>query len=357
MTWDRFVRRLRAHRLIDAQVAPEPPPAASISWPTQLLSVFGAWLAALFLLGFVGFTAADRLSSSWVRLAIGLAMAGAVAFASRRRSGAPRGAFRSQFVSAVGFAGFVLAASASTDDWDAPRAATWYALGGLFWSLALGFVNVDPMHRLAMVWSAVACVVALLWSIGAVQPAVVLLALAAAVLWSTQARWMFGSMATRVAALARAVSMAALALSLQPTPSWFAHGGRAAGSVAVFWSPWTTVGVLIVLMGTVLLLAERWQARRPLVIAALAGLLLLALGSARMPGVSMCVLLWLLGTAAGRPALRGLALAGLPVGVFLLYFDLSSTLLAKGVSLLVVGALLAGAGLALRRTAVRSDDA
>ncbi len=360
MNWDRLVRQLKARRLIDAHVAPEPPQAsATAPWSTQVLSVFGAWLATFFLLGFLGFAMAGWLSSWGARLAVGVAMAGAAAFASRRSAGASRPtAFWSQFVSAVGFAGFALAVSGTADAGsDSLRDATWYASAGVFWSLVLGRANVDPMHRIVMAWSTVACAVALLMSVDAVQAAVVLLALLATALWLTQTSWVLAPVGPRVSAIAHAASTAALAVSLQPAPFWFVDLGRAAGPAAVPWSPWTTLGVFLALVGAVLLLSERWWARRSLLIGALAGLLLVAFGSVRMPGVSMCMLLWVLGTAAGRPVLRGMALAGLPVGVFLLYFDLSSSLLAKGVSLLAVGAILAGAGVLLRLTAVRSDDA
>ena len=67
---------------------------------------------------------------------------------------------------------------------------------------------------------------------------------------------------------------------------------------------------------------------------------LVALAAWQAPGVIACLLVWVVGMAAGRPVLGGLALAGLAWYLLQLYYSLQTSLLGKGVALLGTGVVL-----------------
>ena len=89
------------------------------------------------------------------------------------------------------------------------------------------------------------------------------------------------------------------------------------------------------------------SSRAPLLIGLFS--VLLAAAAWRTPGVVACLLVWLLGTWAGRSQLVWYALAGLAAYLGMRYYALDMDLMDKGVAMIVVAAVLLGARLVLPR--------
>jgi uncharacterized membrane-anchored protein len=77
--------------------------------------------------------------------------------------------------------------------------------------------------------------------------------------------------------------------------------------------------------------------------------LLLCLAAWRMPGILAGLLLWVLGTWAGRSALRAMGLCGMAVYLTAQYWSLQTTLMTKGLVLLATAAMLLATAAALHR--------
>ena len=343
--------------LIESPVLPETHQQALPGLVT-LLSGFGAWLGAIFILGALTALSLDLLDSAVARGGIGVVVCAGCAWRSRSR---PSSAFAAQFLTVLGVAGAALVVSACMD------------MDAHVWPLALAAVaaivlvaNPEPVSRLLM---AVFLVCGLAWASlqwGLAPAACVGFAVACVRLWLKQGAWAARGAAPVIAPLAVACTgaLVLLPVGVLAGSRWslllhaMGAGDDLAMSLAMLQGAWFAPTGLALVLATAIVLVrrerrsaagkagfDRWD------VAAVLGVALLAAACWSSPGILACLLAWVLGKAAGRPFVAGLGLAGIVLYLFEFYYSLETTLLAKGLALGAAGLLLLSLHFLLRRMA------
>lgn len=340
MNWQQFGERLHAEGLLATAQLPERA-HSDAPWYLAIAPAVGAWFAALFLLSFVGGLIAGIWDAAPMRVVVGALLCAAAA-----RWG-HSSAFRSQFGLAISLAGLALIASALFEwriDWRA-RMLLAGLLCGALWRL-----NAEPVHRALMAIGLVLSVVAAAvgWRL---EPLVTAAIAALAIgLWVEQTRWAASGRDALFTPVATACVLALLllqAIDIAPASALLdgllrtAVGSRSAVRAAI---------LATALAGAGLWMSRKTEARsvRTDVLITF-GCAALAVATWRMPGIIAGLLVWLLGTWAGRSLIRGLGLAGSAAYLLTQYYTMSTTLMEKGQSLIITGLLLAVVAGLLRR--------
>lgn len=345
MNWQTYGRLLAHEGLVRDASLPAREHAA-MPWYVKLLSGFGAWLAALFVLGALGAASFGLLESAPARAGLGIVACGLCAYILRSRDREP-GPFLAQFLTAISIAGAALVVSLLLDG---PLRLSATLLAGALVAAMLLIANPEPVHRLLMALGMVGCLTLASIQWGLHPVACVVLALATSLIWLKQAGWTHA----RLGPLLVPVGMACAA-ALVLLPAYGPVGellGREAGTALTgpglaAHAPWLTpAGLAVVLAATILLVGRDLPHRVPAArvawfpALAVAATAVVALAAWQAPGVIACLLVWVVGMAAGRPVLGGLALAGLAWYLLQLYYSLQTSLLGKGMALLGTGVVL-----------------
>ncbi len=383
-----FEPALRRAGLIDGPLPPAPPDGGP--WYLQAVSGFGAWLAALLVLSMLGGLVGDLWSSTGARMLIGGALCAGAAVVARRAqaqaAGAREGAFLAQFMLACALAGIALLGSVVVEHvHGSVRQAGALAL----LAAVLLAANPERVHRALMAWMLVVSVIAALWLLK-LEPLISIgLAAVTAALWLGQARWAAAGLLPVTAPVG--VACAGMLVLLQaPDVVPPEVASQAPFALDVTRSALVRcAGLAVVLAAVGILVARRVgdegsragsegpraggegprtggdglpvrgdglpvnsagrtrSSRAPLLIGLFS--VLLAAAAWRTPGVVACLLVWLLGTWAGRSQLVWYALAGLAAYLGMRYYALDMDLMDKGVAMIVVAAVLLGARLVLPR--------
>lgn len=326
----RWLRQLAAE-----QGEPSASTLAGVPWYLRLSQGVGGWLAAVFLLAFLGSVFSEILRSASASLLLGV-LACAAAWPLMRR----RDEFATQFAFAVSLAGQALLGLGFALLWpqDDLRVA---------WLLAcvagvLFFTHAQFQHR---VWALALAAGALAWVLARLQLftlATPLLALLLLWCWRREARSP-AAVERRAAALyALAGMLVAVSVfsSFGQEDLWRTLAGRATNLYLPAWVGGLCTGLL--LLRGVALIAQRagvaagspaW--RRVLALAAIP-----AFAGVPAPGFSAALLVLLTGRASGDRVLAGIGLFALPAYLSAWYYALDATLLQKAL-------LLAATGLAL----------
>lgn len=308
----------------DTAASPEVP------WFVRLLQAFSGWLAALFLLGFIGLGAMSVVESSTASMGLGLAMIVA-AFALLR---AARSDVLEHLALAVSLVGQLLVAWAWVMVWEA-SAYLWWPLLGL--QVVLALVMPSYVHRACSAFAA-SLVLYMVLAMGALeQSASGLVLLALTLLWLNEFRWprRIGNVqAWGYGLLVGLLVLQGVAYSGQPLLIQFEdHSIGTWGWL----SPWLNTLLLAL---TLALLLHRVFNTQPLHWSAFAGAAALLLMSLYVPMVVQGVVVMLLGFAIGHRLLIVLGVLSLLVGMGSYYYWLDTTLLIKALTLLVIGVLL-----------------
>ena len=346
LTFRELLPRLEAEGLADAAAVEGALAAqeATTPWFVRVLVGFGAWVSALFLIGFVG-AAVFRLSDEAL-LVLGLVCCTAATWVRRAREGV----FVEQLALAVALMGQGLVIGAATQLTDSVRwgAAVTLALAGVmlvaypdrvqaFLSASMGVFAALFLVRVLRV--PLAADVALL--------AVALLAHAALL---GKARLLRGVLGARTAAtLAGLVTALLLALLLRSQADVYRALLDAAPGAAR--SALLTVGLALLLLATGASALREGGAAQPREALVLAGLTvaLLALLTLQTPGIVGAAGVMALAFHRRSPVLVGLAIVFALLAGTAHYYDLSLTLLQKSGALVGSGLLL----LALRPLLLR----
>ena len=347
MNWREYGEALAREGLVADPVLPdrEPPSAA---WYLQAVSALGAWFAALLILGSVGGVLYGLFEQRGGRAVLGLALCAGAALVMRRRPEARGGAFLAQFSLAVSLAGIGLLGSVLLD---VVRPAALMTLVFAALSTALWWLNPEPVHR-AMCAFGICASLALALLQWRLEPLATLLFVVVTIgLWLGQARWFAAGRGELLLPLAFAAALTSMllqvpdtmprALSADPQLRWLGVAGSA-GRAIVLAIGLAVTAVLLARRLALAVSAGHWLA---LAVACAA----LAWACRAMPGVIACLLVWLLGSAAGRPRLCALALLALGGYLTMLYYSLAQTLLDKGLLLIATAALLALVAWIVRR--------
>jgi hypothetical protein len=318
---------------------------AQAPWYVRTMLGVAGWIGAFFLLGFVGIGFADVVESAGASIVVGallVAAAGAIIRAGARND------FAVQLGLATSFAGQALLLTGVTRAFDWDGAGVWLVIAAI--EAALAIAIAQPIHR---VWCALAAGTALWLAFRAAGfPAVGtgVLAAAMAALWLAELARPHQHALLRGSACGATLGLVAVEgfvilqrLAFDLVGETLPGGGRGPG-----------LGELLVgavLVAVVWRLCERdgaaLAARDRAV--TLAAAVVVALVSARAPGIAAGFTIVVLGFANGNRTVVGIGILALVAAVSAFYYGIQDTLLAKSQSLSVLGVvLLGGRALALR---------
>ena len=348
-------------RLAAAGLAPGAMPApreGHTPWYVRVMLGVAGFIAALFLVGFVGAAFAGLMKSEAARMVFGLAM---IASAYGLFRAAPRSDFGAMFALSVSFAGQAMLAW-SLFDLMRPRFGSlpWALLAALEAILALVVPNV--IHRVA---SAYAAGVAFMFAMaatgaGALALAVGVLAAAVAALWLNELR--LGRFHELLAPVGYGLTLAYIQAEIS---SDFGDAmlrlmtQRSPDDPSL--RPWVgqaLVAATLVITAAALLRRAGWILSATRSVLALASVVAIGAASFKASGVAGGLMIVLLGFANGNRVLAGAGIAALLFYISKYYYLLDATLLAKSGVLALTGAALLGARwLVLNLVLPKSGDA
>ena len=312
-------------------------------WYVRAMVGIAAWLAAVFLLAFLGIGLSGVLRNATAAIAIGVGICG-VAIAVLRL--VPANAFVVQLAVASSLAGQGLIAFGLLDHGNWRDAGPWLAIAAF--EIVLIALAPDYLHR---VLSTLAAAVAMRMALGALGWAALFPALLAAVLVATQGD--DSRVLTRGALWTPAATGLVLAL-LVLVPStlvWNEVWGARGASQFIAVPPWVgTAALAIVFVVAIarLLMEARVAWTSSTGAFALLAALAVVVVAWPIPGVIVALLVLLLAFAAGQRVLMGLAILALLFAFGHYYYSMQSTLLVKSAALFATGVLLIGARFLVR---------
>jgi uncharacterized membrane protein len=332
-TWTRLVGA-------DIVTGPVPPPddeeVLQMPWYVRALIGIAGWIAAGFLLGFIGVTI-ELFDDNTSSIIGGLVLIAAAYGLLRNGKGHD---FSSQFAIAMSLAGQVMVWSGLDPNLRRPH-VEWLVIAAFQAALAVVLPNF-----ILRVWCAAAAATAtamLLLVSGAYFLSIGLLAAAAALVWLHEFRW------PRVNSLLRAIGYGlTLALivvqgsvfAIASGNGWLLYKMEFVLGWVPRWLGWLLPGVVLVAV------VWRLQARRGsdledknAVVAVLAAALVTG-ASFKAPGIATGLTLVLLGYANANRSLVGLGLIALVSYLSAYYYFLEFTLLMKSLTLALTGLVL-----------------
>jgi hypothetical protein len=330
--WESLAGAGIAHGPLPAEAGDRSP------WYVRAMLGIAAWLAAVFLLAFLGIALSGVLRNDTAAIAIGVGVCG-VAIAVLRL--VPANVFVTQLAVASSLAGQGLIAFGVLDHGGWRDAGPWLAIAAL--EIVLIALAPDYLHR---VLSTLAAAVAMRMALGALGWAALFPALLAAVLVAAQGN---GSRVLTRGALWTPVATGLVLALLLLVPSalvWNEIWGVRSALQFVAVPPWVgTVALAVVFVVAIarLLMEARVAWTSPAAAAALLAALAIVAAAWPVPGVIVALLLLLLAFAAGQRVLMGLAIVALLFALGHYYYSMQSTLLMKAAALFVTGVLMIGA--------------
>lgn len=306
-------------------------------WYIKVLLAISGWLAALFLLGFLGVGFELIFRNAAASLIVGSILIG-VAFALLRM---PKNEFYEHVALAISLAGQGLIAWAIFDS--TSKEASWI-LASIF-QLGLALVMPNYIHRVFSSFVAAFSFSAALDSFGVPYIASSIIMFAAAWLWLHE--FNYPEHMRKQRAIGYGLVLALIQVKGSVLFGLNITGWRSAKTNLDLWiQPW--MGEL--LAGAVMLYVVWHILRRlghsltePITIAALIGTTLLAVASMEAQGITVGMLILLLGFAGSNRILMGLGTISLLFYISAYYYLLDTTLLDKAQTLLIVGLLLLAA--------------
>ena len=313
---------------------------APTPWYVRVMLGIAGWIAAGFLLGFVGIGFAFVMESKTASLAVGLMLI-AAAYAVFRA--APRNDFTSMFALAVSFAGqaLVIFGVFGLLERHIANGPPFAAVAAI--EAVLAVVMPNFIHRAASAYAAgLAFAYACEVSGAHFVPAGVVSAAVAAV-WLNEAR--FGKLHAVVTPIGYGLTLSfvqiegtapfghsmAMMFGSRAVPSAWPWVGEALAAAALLASVW------------VLLKRAEWTLPEPRALLAMIAALAIGAASFKAPGIAGGLMIALLGFSNGQKPLVGLGIAALLFYVSGYYYLLDATLLVKSGVLAATGAVLLAA--------------
>jgi len=320
-------------------------------WYVRAMLGIAAWLAAVFLLAFLGIALSTVLRNATAAIAIGAVICGAAIVVLRMVTA---NVFVAQLAVAVSLAGQGLIAFGLLDHGGWRGAGPWLALAAL--EIVLVALAPDYLHR---VLSTLAAAVAMRMALGVLGWAALFPALLAAVFVATQGNE--PRLLTRSAVWTAVVTGLVLTLLFLVPASlvWNELGGVRRASHFVALPPWLgTVALAVVFVGAIgkLLRDARVAWTSPTGAYALLAAVAVVLVAWPIPGVMVALLVLLLAFAAGQHVLMGLAILLLLAALGHYYYSLQSTLLVKAAALFATGVVLIAARFLVRVAVPREPE-
>jgi len=335
-------RRLREAGLVTGD--PPSMEADPAPWYVRTMVGIAGWIAAAFLLGFLGLALTFIAKSGPAAVGVGILLCAAAIVMlwvfSRRE-------FLAQFALALSLAGQALVVTGLWQMFPGRDAGVFVAVAAF--EAVLAVLAPYSVHR---TWSAFAAALAIFlalqaWHVAALYPG--LAALAFVALQAAEMRFPTRGTLWR----ATSAGMAFALLAMVPVASFFDVGGLTRQSTAGPGPAWTVAGALLigfVFVGTVIgLLRQGGVALTSRVaVAAIVGALAFAVAAWPVPGVIAGMLVALCAFAAGRIAMAALGLVTGAAALSYYYYSFDASLMTKALSLLAAGGVLMAVRYALR---------
>lgn len=313
-----------------------PPLTLASPWYVRVLLAFSGWMAAMFLFGFIGVGFVWIIESGSAALAVGGIMLGASYLILR----AMRNEFLNHLGLAVSLAGQVLLVWGMVSLLGAEQAATWLLVALL--QSVLAIVMPDFIHRVFSAFAAVIALAAWLIMLGAPQLLSGIILFVAAWLWLHE--FAYPRHLSRIRPIAYGLVLALIALkSTLLLGAEFAHIGERTLATLSWVQPWLdeVIMALVALYVAWQLLARNGHTLTDrLGLLVLAGVALVCIASLEAQGITLAMVIMLLGFATGNRVLLGLGIAALLFYLSTYYYQLEATLLDKAQILLVLGVCL-----------------
>lgn len=313
-------------------------------WYVRLLIGFSGWLAALFMLGFIGTAFEFVFRNNFAGFVVGSTMIFVAYLLLKKKSDSD---FSSQFALAVSFAGQALVVfSLDLFQWfSASDSLNWILLCAL--QVVLTWFMPNSIHR---VWSAFAAVMSMtialtIWHVYFIQTALIMAAVA--VVWLNEFNWI--KYQNKLKPIGYGVTLALLYQSSSSIFHFmFRHSINHNESIMQPWLGELFVGLVMLFVVWQLLKRQNTIPILVLAVSFIAALLLIMV-SLKIYGLTIGVMIILLGYANGNRILTGLGISSLLFYVSAYYYTLESTLLVKSELLAVLGSLLILASWLMRR--------
>jgi len=345
MTTEPTIRKvldtLRAERLLSeagaakmTQLAGE---SATVATPWYVRALLGAsaWLAALFVLVFIGITL--RINSAQTIFLLGVVLI-ATATAGRRFW---EQIFLNQLLLAASFAGQAMVIGGIAKDGNDTGAA----VATVILEIALLVLYRDATHRflstlIAVVAALVVCSELHLPNL--IHLLIILAAVGALLTWENETELITSGRGDLFRPVGYALVVALLMLPLLSvmTGAWHPLGGDFLPHRATWWFSSAGLLALAVALEFRILRSYGVPADSPSALMLFAVTFLLALFLLRAPGITAALLILLIGFHRGNRILMGLALLFLPLFLVFFYYNLQQTLLLKSLTLMTSGATL-----------------
>jgi len=341
-------------RLASAGLASgEMPPVAEspTPWYVRLMLCIAGFIAALFLLGFIGVGFAFVMESRIAAAAVGLMLVVA-AFAIFRA--APRSDFGAMFGLAVSLAGqglFTFGFLALFER--SVGSGAWLTIALL--EIGLAIVMPNYLHR---VISAYAAGLALMYAFISLGAGFLAAGLACVVAWLWLNEAPLAKRQSMLVPIAYGLTLAFIHIEGMPFfgREWMAMPGIRV--VSPWGAPW--MGEVLVagaLIATVIVLVRRsgwaWEDRKAMF--AIAAAAAVGAASLKAPGIAGGLMIAILGHANGNRVLLGLGVAGLLFYASAYYYLLAVTLLVKSAVLAATGAVLLAVRAIVLKTVIPED--
>jgi hypothetical protein len=305
-------------------------------WYIGALLGIAAWLAALFLMFFIGMAVEDIVRKPAGAIACGLVVTALAGWVVRRTL---EHAFVAQLAIAFSVAGQCLLVVGLVMEGGRAEPLRWL----LFVAIEAALVVAVPhfAHRVLATIGGAGALFMALWSAG-LAPLFLPLVLFAFV--AAEAQTLRGASnpqlwhATQIGLVLAVI----VAIALAQWPRELALGrARSAFPVDVMrWVVASSIAAVGAWTGSLLVRDATGASRSPLALVAAALLAAFAFVGMALPGIAAAVLVLLLAFAAGQPVLGGLAMIALLGSLAHYYYRLDATLLAKSGGLASIGALL-----------------
>jgi len=332
---------LRAERLLSEAgaakmtlLAVESAPLAT-PWYVRALLGASAWLAALFVLVFIGSTL--RINSALTFFLIGVVLI-ATATAGRRFF---EHIFLNQLLLAASFAGQAMVIGGIAKDGNDTRAA----LATGIMEIALIVLYRDATHRFVSTLFAFVAALVVCYELhmpNLIHLLLILTAVGTLLIWENETELITSGRGGlfRPVGYALAVALLMLPLLSVMTGAWHPLGGDFMPHRATWWFSSAGVLALTVVLEFRILRSCGVPADSHTALILFAATFLLALFLLGAPGIMAALLVLLLGFHRGNRILMGLALLFLPLFLVFFYYNLQQTLLLKSLTLMTSGVTL-----------------
>jgi hypothetical protein len=344
-------------RLAGAGLVTGDPPAPSgdgAAWYIRAMLGAAAWIAAVFLLAFIGMAMHELVRTNAAKIVTGLVACAGAAVVLRVSAGA----FVGQLALALSLTGQALFAVGMLNLFERgrlPGASPMFVVAALEALLVIAVPNV--VHRAICTIAAALALAYGLWSAGLGTLGLPLTAAAFVAVELDEmrlARWPH-----LYPALGIGLALAIVAILPAQAAGDELFLWRARERDLLFGPRFVDATMGVVFFGAALWLVAKAGVARGTspYVAALAGALALALVSVGVPGLSAALLILLIGFATSQRLLIGLGTLALLAALARYYYTLSATLLVKSAILLATAAVLLAFWAALRRGAKEADRA